>query len=607
MSNNSGILSSSPIPFHSAIIPTSSSPLHLNNVLVTPSLVKNLISVRQFTRDNNVSLEFDPAGFSIKDLPTQTVKLRCDSPGDLYPLRLPLQHALSASSTASVELWHNRLGHPGSNTLHQVLRSLNFQCNKSAAHSCHHCRVGKHVRLPFSSSDTAAYFPILLVHSDVWTSPVYSHSDYKYYVVFIDAFTHYIWTFPVRQKSDVADVVRSFFSYVHTQFCLPILALQTDNSTEYDTIVMRSFLSAHGTVFRLTCPYTSPQNGKAERILRTINDCIRTLLIHSAAPLSLWAEALNTATYLINRRPCRTTGPVTPHQLLLGVPPRYDELHVFGCLCYPNLTATTAHKLFPRSLPCVFLGYPSDQRGYRCYDMSTGHVYTSRHVTFVEHAFPFRDAANTKPAPPPPESPCDDDFTPPPPPRAVAAPPPRRDSPTRAIAPTGAPSTRTSVPATAASQTLVSSPPSHAAPPSRTSTSPLPAHASPQPAEVAPPEPASPQPAAADPASTEPRQHHMVTRARAGVFKPHPWYALTSSTPVSPIPTSVRTALRDPNWNDAMRQEFDALQHNRTWTLVPRPHDARVISGKWVFKHKTGSDGSLERYKARWVVRGFHQ
>ena len=67
-------------------IPTSSTPLLLHNVLVTPSLIKNLISVRSLTRDNNVSVEFDPFGFSIKDLHTRQVKLRCDSHGDLYPL-----------------------------------------------------------------------------------------------------------------------------------------------------------------------------------------------------------------------------------------------------------------------------------------------------------------------------------------------------------------------------------------------------------------------------------------------------------------------------------------------------------------------------------------
>jgi hypothetical protein len=77
-------------------IPTNSSSLHLNNILVSPSIVKNLVSVRQLTRDNNVSIEFDPVGFSVKDLPTKTVILRCESSGALYPLRLPPQLALSA-------------------------------------------------------------------------------------------------------------------------------------------------------------------------------------------------------------------------------------------------------------------------------------------------------------------------------------------------------------------------------------------------------------------------------------------------------------------------------------------------------------------------------
>ncbi|XP_051229214.1 uncharacterized mitochondrial protein AtMg00810-like [Lolium perenne] len=56
-----------------------------------------------------------------------------------------------------------------------------------------------------------------------------------------------------------------------------------------------------------------------------------------------------------------------------------------------------------------------------------------------------------------------------------------------------------------------------------------------------------------------------------------------------------------------MQEEYDALQRNRTWELVPRPPRANVITGKWVFKHKLGSDGTLERYKARWVMRGFRQ
>jgi hypothetical protein len=56
-----------------------------------------------------------------------------------------------------------------------------------------------------------------------------------------------------------------------------------------------------------------------------------------------------------------------------------------------------------------------------------------------------------------------------------------------------------------------------------------------------------------------------------------------------------------------MEDEFRALQDNRTWSLVPRPHGANIISGKWVFRVKTKPDGTLDRRKARWVVRGFNQ
>jgi hypothetical protein len=78
-----------------------------------------------------------------------------------------------------------------------------------------------------------------------------------------------------------------------------------------------------------------------------------------------------------------------PHQLLLGTPPAYDHLRVFGSLCYPNQSATAANKLSPRSVACVFFGYSADHKGYRCYDPETRRVITSRHVVFDELQFPF--------------------------------------------------------------------------------------------------------------------------------------------------------------------------------------------------------------------------
>jgi hypothetical protein len=56
-----------------------------------------------------------------------------------------------------------------------------------------------------------------------------------------------------------------------------------------------------------------------------------------------------------------------------------------------------------------------------------------------------------------------------------------------------------------------------------------------------------------------------------------------------------------------MEEEYDALITNNTWDLVPHPVGYNVITGKWIFKHKVNSDGTLERYKARWVLHGFTQ
>jgi hypothetical protein len=202
-------------------IATPTSPLHLKNVLVSPALIKNLISVCSLTRDNNVSVEFDPFGFSIKDLCTRAEILRCNSIGELYPLAPSSPQAL----VATADLWHQRLGHPRCRTLHKTLSNLDLQLTKSSPKACEACQLGKHVLLPFSHSNSVLYVPFQLVHTDVWTSPVPSFSGFKYYLVLIDDYTHYVWIFPLRAKSEVYQCLLAFHAYVSTQFQMSLLAL----------------------------------------------------------------------------------------------------------------------------------------------------------------------------------------------------------------------------------------------------------------------------------------------------------------------------------------------------------------------------------------------
>ncbi|GJY55276.1 ribonuclease H-like domain-containing protein [Tanacetum coccineum] len=149
-----------------SILPTPTKFLHLNNVLITPHIVKNLISVRQFVRDNNCTIEFDAFGFSVKDFLTRRVLLRCDSTGDLYPVIAPspIPHVFLISQ----HTWHQRLGHPGGEMLRRLVSSNFISYNKEKPPVLYHaCQLGKHVRLPFVSSSTviSSYFDI--IHSDV--------------------------------------------------------------------------------------------------------------------------------------------------------------------------------------------------------------------------------------------------------------------------------------------------------------------------------------------------------------------------------------------------------------------------------------------------------
>ncbi|GKC06380.1 hypothetical protein Tco_0997990 [Tanacetum coccineum] len=90
---------------------TSSKHLHLNHILVTPYIINNLISVHQFTRDNDVSVEFDAYGFLVKDYQTGRLLLRCDSTGDLYPVtQQPSSQTLVVMLLFSSTTWYRCLG-----------------------------------------------------------------------------------------------------------------------------------------------------------------------------------------------------------------------------------------------------------------------------------------------------------------------------------------------------------------------------------------------------------------------------------------------------------------------------------------------------------------
>ncbi|GJS67664.1 ribonuclease H-like domain-containing protein [Tanacetum coccineum] len=189
------------------------------------------------------------------------------STGDLY---LVTQQSLSSTTFALLSLspttWHRRLGYLSEDVLRHLESSRSISCNKTKLTAlCHAFQLGKHTRLPFYSpeSNIASVFDI--IHSDLWTSPISSESGIKYYAIFLDHFSYYVWVYPLLHKSDLFDTFVTFRAYVNKQFNGDIKALQCDHGGEYDNTRFHNLFGQHDIQFQFSCPKTSQQNGKSEQ------------------------------------------------------------------------------------------------------------------------------------------------------------------------------------------------------------------------------------------------------------------------------------------------------------------------------------------------------
>ena len=291
--------------------------LKLSNVLCVPSLQKNLVSVAKFCLNNHVSVEFFPSQFLVKDLNTGAILLCGENKNDVYYAShqsIPQVHATECSSLGS---WHHRLGHPHTKIFRCMLESNKLVSNipSDFSLSCHSCLCNKSRKLPFGVSSMSSSKPLDLIYSDVWGPTITSSDGYRYYVIFVDHFTRYIWLYPLKNKSDVKDTFILFKNIVEKFFQRSIISLYSDNGGEY--IALKSFLQANVISHFTSPPHTPEHNGFAERRHGHIVQTGRTLMHHANLPLKYWSYAFETAVYLINRMPTKTAPHMSPLSLCL--------------------------------------------------------------------------------------------------------------------------------------------------------------------------------------------------------------------------------------------------------------------------------------------------
>ncbi|CAI7791558.1 unnamed protein product [Closterium sp. NIES-53] len=254
----------------------------------------------------------------------------------------------------------------------------------SPAPPCIPCIEGRQRTAPHSSSFPPTQAPLQTLHLDVWgPARVRGQGHERYFLLVVDDYTRYT-TLRKRFQSD-----------------FPVLRLHSDRGGEFSSYLLAAFCAEHGIRHTFTLPASPQQNGVAERRIGLVMEVARTSLIHAAAPHFLWPFAVRYAAHQLNLWPRVSLPDTSPTLLWTGKVGDASRFRVWGARAF--VRDTTADKLSPRAIPCVFLGFVPDVPGWQFYDPASRRVFASQDVTFDESVpfyrlFPYR----TAPPPPPP-------------------------------------------------------------------------------------------------------------------------------------------------------------------------------------------------------------
>ena len=154
------------------------------------------------------------------------------------------------------------------------------------------------------------------MHSDVCgPMPTLSIGGAAYFVTFIDGFSQKTWVYLLRRKDEVFSVFKRFVTLVETQTGKKVKCLHSYNGGEYVSKPFQDFCDQKGIKRELTAPYNPPQNGVADRMNRTIQEKVRSMLSNANLPNGFWAESLAPDVHLINRSPNRVLDMTVPEEI----------------------------------------------------------------------------------------------------------------------------------------------------------------------------------------------------------------------------------------------------------------------------------------------------
>ena len=342
----------------------------LTGVLSVPTLGINLLSTPQITSKHGSCWE-GPHVANVYD-PRGRVILRGRKVDGMYRVEcaLPLvSYARANVASSSANTWHRRFGHVGHGAMQQTLRARAVRGMEdvklvAARQPCSVCDRAKLTRAVFARSSSRASYPTELVHSDTMgPMPIRGLDEELYVVTVLDDYSGYAETTLVRAKADAASALVDVLVRWQRRTGQKMKTLRTDQGTEFQG-VLAGYCARKGIEHQTSVAYTPEQNGRAERLNRTLLERARALLLEHNLPKVLWSEAMKTAAYLRNRI-TQGSSSETPHELFYGEKPDVSHLRVYGCRAYAHIDKGQRDKLDAVSQECALVGYSTTSKAYR--------------------------------------------------------------------------------------------------------------------------------------------------------------------------------------------------------------------------------------------------
>ncbi|CAI7847356.1 unnamed protein product, partial [Closterium sp. NIES-54] len=217
-------------------------------------------------------------------------------------------------------------------------------------------------------------------------NPTSREGGERYFLLVVDDYMRYTTVFALQSKADVRGVlirwIRAVRLQLYARFQQDLLVprLHSNRGGEFCSHLLEDFCGAEGIVQSYTLPVSPQQNGITECRIGLVMEVARTSMFHAAAPHFLWPFAVQYAAEQLNLWPRVSHLETSPTLRWAGEVGNALAFRVWGSLSL--VRDLPAGKLSPRTLQCVFLGFPTDAPPWQFYHPGSHCVLSSRDVTF---------------------------------------------------------------------------------------------------------------------------------------------------------------------------------------------------------------------------------